>query len=133
MASRSTPLLLIAALAGGCGPLPAPRPAHAQLASVLESAALQVRRCYRLPRASTNGRHIVTRLRVRYTPEGDLAGLPVVMMQDGITASNQAFADDMAQAAIQAVMQCAPLRLPPAMYQGGWSDFDLTFSVAVAA
>ena len=100
---------------------------------MLESAALQVRRCYRLPRASTDGRHIITRLRVRFTPEGDLAGLPVVMMQDGITATNQAFADDMAQAAIQAVMQCAPLRLPPAMYQGGWSDFDLTFSVAVAA
>jgi hypothetical protein len=34
----------------------------------------------------------------------------------------------MAQAAIGAVMRCAPLTLPPALYDNGWAEFDLTFS-----
>jgi hypothetical protein len=133
MASRSTPLLLFAALAGGCGTVPPARPSRAQVEQVLQTAALQVRRCYRMPRVSFGGRHIVTRLRVRLTPEGQLADLPVVLMQDGVTPTNQLYARPMAEAAIQAVISCAPLRLPPSLYQGGWSDFDLTFSLARAA
>lgn len=133
MASRSTPFLLLAALLGGCGPLPAPRPSHSEVDAALRSAALQVRRCYRLPRVSSGGRYIVTRVRVRLTPEGELAGLPSVLMQQGVTPANQPYAEPMAQAAVEAVMRCAPLRLPPRLYLHGWRDFDLTFSLAVAA
>ena len=109
------------------------RPGHAQVDAALQSAASQVRRCYRMPRVSFGGRHIVTRVRVRLTPEGDLAGLPVVLVQDGVTPANQLYAQPMAEAAIRAVMTCAPLHLPPDLYRNGWSDFDLTFALAVAA
>jgi len=133
MASRSTLLVLLAALAAGCTAVPSARPSRAQVDAALQTAATQVRSCYRLPRVSFGGRHIVTRLRIRLTPEGRLAGLPIVLMQDGVTPSNALYARPMAEAAVQAVMRCAPLRLPPSLYQHGWSDFDLTFSLAVAA
>ena len=127
--NRFAPLLLLAALAGGCGALPAARPArHVQVDQALRSAAEQVRRCYRAPRVSSAGRQIVTSLRVRLTSDGQLAGLPVLVRQSGVTPANQPYAGTMAQAAIAAVMRCAPLRLPPNLHARGWSVFDLTFS-----
>ena len=133
MASRISSFLLLAALAGGCAPLPAMRASPREVEAALQSAALQVRRCYRLPQVSFGGRHIITRVRVRLTPEGALAGLPTVVVQDGVNAANRPYAQPMAEAAVRAVLSCAPLRLPPSLYQDGWSDFDLTFGLAVAA
>ena len=128
MTFRLAAPLLLAALVGGCAPIPQ-RPSHRALVDeALARAATQVRGCYRSPRVSFRGRQIVTRLRVRFTPEGQLAGLPIVMYQDGVTPENRLYADRMAQAAIEAVMRCTPLRLPPALYQDGWAAFELTFS-----
>ena len=126
-------LLVIIAVAGGCAPLPQTWNRRAQVEQALQSAATQARRCYRTPRVSFRARQIVTRLRVRLTPEGNLAGLPVVLMQDGVTPDNQPYAEPMAQAAVSAVMRCAPFQLPPALYVDGWSNFDLTFSPLAAA
>ena len=128
MTCRAATPLLLAALAGGCTPIPDRPSQRVQIQEVLTRAASQVRGCYRAPRVSFHGRQIVTRLRVRFTPEGELAGLPVVMFQDGVTPENEYYAGRMAQAAIEAVMRCTPLRLPPALYHDGWSAFDLTFS-----
>jgi len=135
MASRAS-LCLLAALAGACTSPPDPTPRHlrhSQVEAALQSAAQQVRRCYRAPRVSSGGRQIITRLRVRLTPEGELAQLPILLDQTGITSGNRAYAEPMAEAAIGAVMRCAPLRLPPALYVNGWSDFDLTFSPMAVA
>lgn len=104
-----------------------------QVDAVLRSAAEQVRRCYRAPRVSSAGRLIVTRLRIRLTPEGALAGVPTLLFQRGVTAANQSHAAPMAEAAISAVMRCAPLHLDPSLYAGGWREFDLTFSALAAA
>ena len=132
MASRVAPLLLVAALAGGCAALPGP-PRQVQVEQALRSAAQQVRRCYRSPRVPSAGRQIVTRLRVRLTPEGELAGLPILVRQSGVTPSNRNYAEPMAEAAIAAVMRCAPLRLPPDLYARVWSVFHLTFSPLAVA
>src|SRR5688500_8038993 len=113
MNSRAAPFLLLAALAGGCATAPDPA-RRAEVAQALDSAARQVRRCYRAPRASLHGRQIITRLRVRLTPEGELAGLPTLFEQSGVTSANRDYAGPMAEAAIAAVLRCAPLRLPPA-------------------
>ena len=143
MRSRCTILLLLAATTGGCGALPDQIPVHAsapmrqarqaQVEEVLRSAAQQVRRCYRAPRVSSEARLIVTRLRIRLTPEGELAGLPMLLFQRGVTPSNQSHAGPMAEAAITAVMRCAPLHLPRALYAGAWREFDLTFSPLAVA
>jgi hypothetical protein len=134
MRCRAATFLLAVVLIGGCAPLPDRASQRvgvsqrAMIQSALSRAASQVRGCYRAPRVSFRGRQIVTRLRVRFTPDGELAGIPTVMFQDGVTPENRSYAQRMAQAAIEAVMRCTPLQLPPALYRDGWSVFELTFS-----
>ena len=106
--------------------MPGPDPRF--VARATASAANQVKRCYRSPRLSRDARQITTRIRVRYTPTGELAQMPVVVNQFGVTPANRHYAAMMAQAAIGAVVGCAPLRLPPELHAGGWDEFELTFS-----
>jgi hypothetical protein len=110
-------------------------PTAAEVASVTEpvlsSAASQVKRCYRAPRVSHAGRQIVTI--VRMTSLGYPDGLPRVVSQQGVTPANSAFAERMAQAAIVAVVRCAPFNLPADLYEQGWQEFELTFSPVAAA
>lgn len=98
------------------------------IVQVTREAAAQVRRCYRAPRVIGDGRRITTRLHVRYAPDGSILGVPVVLSQSGVTPTNQIFADEMAGAAIESVVKCSPLRLPPELYAVGWNSFELTFS-----
>ena len=129
MLSRNLLLLLLAATAAGCAPVSAPAPARrVQTEEVLSLAASQVRRCYRSPRVSFEGRQIVTRLRVRFTGDGQLAQLPVVIAQSGVTPRNGTYAGRMAEAAIEAVLRCTPLRLPDGVPANSAFAFDLTFS-----
>lgn len=94
----------------------------------MRQAAAQVKTCYRAPRLPRAARGIATRLRVRFGSDGGLIELPTVIAQSGVTPDNQRFAGGMAIAAIEAVVRCAPLRLPPEQYQGVWADFELIFS-----
>lgn len=102
-------------------------------APALASAAAQVKRCYRFPRVGHSGRLIVTTLRVRMTSDGFPDGLPTIVSQHGVNSTNSAFAGPMAEAAIGAVVRCAPLRLPADFYQGGWDQIELTFSPVASA
>ena len=124
-------LLLATGASAGCA-LPAPQRDARAVADVLESAAAQVKRCYRAPRVRHGGRQIVTRLRVRFAIDGALIGLPVVIAQSGLTQANGSDAGEMAEAASLAVILCAPLRLPPDLYHRGWKEFELTFSPSAA-
>ena len=107
------------------------RPSDELVAKVTADAAAQVKRCYRSPRVLGEGRRITTRLAVRYAPDGSIVGLPVVVSQTGITPGNAIFAGAMAQAAIESVVRCSPLHLPPELYAFGWNAFELTFSPAL--
>jgi len=130
MRRRLALVLLPGLLASGCATLPPARRAAApvQVDRLLAVAASQVQRCYRAPRVSFEGRQIVTRLRVRFTGDGQLAQLPVVIAQLGLTPRNETYADRMAEAAIEAVLRCAPLRLPDGFPADRLLAFDLTFS-----
>jgi hypothetical protein len=126
---------LAALVVAGCAATPAPRATAASPApdsrvvkSLTDSAARQVKRCYRSPRLSRDARQISTRLRVTYAPDGQLATLPVLLEQGGVTEANRAHARAMAEAAMLAVVRCSPLSLPREYYQAGWDEFDLTFS-----
>jgi len=68
---------------------------------------------------------------VRYAPDGSVIGVPMVLSQSGVTPDNAMFADAMATAAIESVVRCSPLHLPPELYAFGWSSFELTFSPAL--
>ncbi len=133
MNRRLALVMLPAAFASGCADLPpartAARPAaRVAVDEVLAVAATQVRRCYRAPRVSFEGRQIVTRLRVRFSGDGQLAQLPVVIGQTGVTPRNQPYAGRMAEAAIAAVLRCTPLQLPAGFPADRALAFDLTFS-----
>ena len=125
-----------AALLAGCmapaaapGAMPVdPRPDPRVVVKLTESAATQVKRCYRSPKIAKSARQITTRLRVYYSPDGQLASLPVLVAQAGVTAANRAHAAAMAEAAMLAVVRCAPLDLPRELYQAGWDEFELTFA-----
>jgi hypothetical protein len=105
--------------------------ALAQRASA--EVASQVRRCYRAPRIPSVGRTIVTRLLVRYGPDGVLEDLPVMVFQQGTGPQNQPYAGRMAEAARLAVIQCSPVRLPPELREHRGSEFYLTFSPGMKA
>jgi hypothetical protein len=125
--------MLIAAAAAawlaGCASPGAIDRVHPVVANqLLSSAAEQVKRCYHSPRIARSGRQIITNLLVRYNPDGTLAGLPMVLSQSGVTPHNQVYAGRMAEAARLAVIQCAPIRLPPDQHAQIWSYFTLTFS-----
>ncbi|WP_114952724.1 hypothetical protein [Sphingosinicella terrae] len=125
----SPTIALAAALLAGCTTVSAEYARDPELdRQALATAASQVRRCYRTPRVSFAGRQIVTRLRVRVTADGQVAGLPAVVEQMGVNPDNQPYAGRMAAAAIGAVMRCAPLQLPAAFLQADGAEFDLTFS-----
>ena len=124
--------VLLALAGAGCASVPRTEPARARdeilVQSAVASAATQVRRCYRKPRVASQGLRIITQLRVRVFPGGEVRGLPVVLGQHGVTPANQVYAQQMAEAAIGAVVRCAPLSLPEGVYRYGWVDIDLTFS-----
>lgn len=138
MTRRPLSLLLSVCALAACAPTPSaryllPLPSDSPLlAQAMNEAARQVRRCYRAPRVATHGRRIVTHLRVRINPDGVISGLPSVIAQSGVDAGNQAYADRMAQAAIESVLRCAPLVLPSEAYRGMAIVLDLTFSPVMA-
>lgn len=124
---------MTAVIGTGCVRVPAgsdavARPDSRMVVRAITGAADQVRRCYRAPKLSSDAQQIITRLRVRYTIDGELAQPPVVVEQSGVTPTNRHHAGMMAQAAISAVFRCSPLKLPPELYDNGWEEFELTFS-----
>ena len=120
--------LFAAACAGGAGDPQEVRIDPVVVHQVAAQAAHQVRRCYRPPRVASEGRQIVTRLAVRYAPDGQLAAVPALVSQSGVTPTNSFWAARMAEAATAAVIRCAPLRLPSALYAPVWRELELTFS-----
>ena len=126
--------LALSLLAAACAAPPAPvqlRSPQAQLASA--EVARQVRRCYRSPRVPSVGRRIVTRLLVRYGPDGILMGPPVLVGQQGVTPESRPYAGRMTEAARLAIVRCSPIRLPPAPGKRRAVYFYLTFSPQMRA
>lgn len=128
-------LLLTAAIPACAAPQPKLTPAQLQelqhligVRRAIQSAAQQVRPCYRAPRVNREARQIVTVLRVRYGADGALLGQPELVRQSGVDPDNSAFASQMAAAAATAVMRCTPLSLPSDYHENGWDEFELTFS-----
>lgn len=130
---RSFSTLLAAIALTGCA-TPEPKgPDPRAVAKAVSMAAAQVQRCYRTPRIPREGRQITIVLRVRYSADGMVIGLPELIAQRGVTPTNQPYATRMTEAATLAVIRCSPLSLPPELYQGGWDDFELTFSPRAVA
>ena len=120
--------LLLSACASPMSRIRAQSPADLRTSADI---AQQVRRCYRAPRIPSAARAIVTRLLVRYGPDGVPVGLPLLVWQQGVTPQTQPFAVRMSEAARLAVIHCSPVRLPAETDNGGTRDFYLTFSPTI--
>ncbi len=101
--------------------------------ALLDNAASQIRRCYRGPRVGHAGRQIITRLRVNLSPDGTIEGRPAIIAQEGVTPLNRLYAQRMAEAAIDSVIRCAPLSVPPGFGGADRIEFDLTFAPLASA
>lgn len=89
----------------------------------------QVQPCYELGSlGGTPAMQIVTTLRLRYNPDGSVAGNPQVVEQSGISDANRAYAQQIAEVARRAVLRCAPVHLPAELYAGGWDDLNFRFT-----
>jgi hypothetical protein len=126
-------MLTALALAGCMTASETTGPDRRLVAQTVATAAGQVQRCYRTPKIPREGRQITIVLRVRYSADGMLVGLPELVAQRGVSPGNQPYATRMTEAATLAVIRCSPLRLPAELHQGGWDDFELTFSPRAVA
>jgi outer membrane biosynthesis protein TonB len=89
----------------------------------------QVQPCYELGGlGGTPAMQIVTVLRLRYNPDGSVAGSPLMVEQTGVNAENRAYAQQIAEVARRAVLRCAPVKLPAELYEGGWDDLNFRFT-----
>lgn len=96
------------------------------MAGLVGMIAAQVKPCYNPPAGGADAAQITTILSIRMNKDGSVAGV-TPGQQSGVNGSNRAYAQQMADAAVRAVRRCAPLKLPPELYQGGWDDFDFRF------
>jgi hypothetical protein len=100
-----------------------------EMAGLVALIRSQVKPCYTVPAGGIDTQSIVTRIHLQMRPDGSLAAAPEVLGQLGVTPSNQPYARQMAEAASRAIQRCAPLKLPPELYEpeNGWKDFILRF------
>jgi hypothetical protein len=118
---RILPIMLLL-LAPSAGATAAPV-SKSDLRMLQKQAEAQVRQCWHVPETRTN---IATTIRVRYNPDGTIAGEPDVVRQTIAPEYYVVVAREIAQRAKKAVSLCAPIRLPEALYAGGWQDIELT-------
>jgi outer membrane biosynthesis protein TonB len=96
------------------------------MAGLIGLIAAQVKPCYNPPAGGADAGQIITTLSIRMNRDGSVASV-TPGSQSGVNGSNGAYARQMADAAVRAVRRCAPLKLPPELYDGGWNDFDFRF------
>ncbi|WP_052730287.1 hypothetical protein [Sphingomonas sp. SRS2] len=92
--------------------------------------ASQVKPCYTIPTGGTDALTIITKVRMRLKKDGSIAVAPEVVGNTGVTGSNQAYVQQMNEAARRALQRCAPYKLPAEYYEGGWEDLIFNFRPA---
>jgi colicin import membrane protein len=82
----------------------------------------QLNGCWRPPGTGGGSDVPVVELHWDMNPDGSIAGEPRVISAPSTTAG-QVYTE----AALRAVKMCAPFRLPPDKFEGGWKSIDWTF------
>lgn len=102
----------------------------AAVASLGDAIKRQVQPCAnRIASPGPGANQIVTQLRLQMQRNGSLAGRPEIGRQRGIDEGNRRYAQRVAELARAAVIQCAPYSLPAELYEGGWKDIIINYSL----
>jgi hypothetical protein len=119
----------------GIGDTPSPSKSQKPRAAVVGASQMaglarllleKVKPCYNPPAGGADAGQISTVLNLRLNRDGTVASAEIGD-QAGVSAQNQAYARQMADAARRAVLRCAPFALPAELYEGGWDDFGFRF------
>mgnify|MGYP001618019575 FL=1 len=86
----------------------------------------QITPCWNPPQAEDNSGHGTIVMRIRLGRDGGVLGTPALSRIGGQTAANGAYANALAGSVRRAILRCAPLRLPPELYDA-WADVELNF------
>ena len=86
----------------------------------------QVAPCWNPPIGGADVKKMTVVLHIELAKDGSVVGRPDVVSQTGATAGNADYARAFAETARRAVLRCAPLKLPPEMYDV-WKSFELNF------
>lgn len=117
----------LASIVGDTKQNAAPAQISAQAAAGLAQAIrAQVQPCWNPPAGGADVARLVTTLRINFRKDGSVVGQPQVTAQAGVSASNQAYARQHAEAAKRAVLRCQPLQLPADLYDY-WKDIEFNF------
>lgn len=86
----------------------------------------QVTPCWNPPVAEEGYGHVTVTLRMALERSGNVLGTPAITGIHGTSAANGAYARALAGSVRRAVLRCAPLRLPPELFDA-WSNIELNF------
>ena len=95
-------------------------------ASLAAAIRAQVAPCWNPPIGGADVRKMTVVLGIALARDGSVIGRPTVVSQTGATAGNSGYAKAFADTAVRAVLRCAPLKLPPEMFDA-WKAFELNF------
>lgn len=106
-----------------------------ELSNIQSVIARRIQPCANTRRNPGPGANrIKTKLRLQFNKDGSLAAKPALVSQTGVDGDNLRYADRVADLAIGAVVECAPISgLPPELYKTangqGWNDIFFNYSL----
>lgn len=97
-----------------------------QAATLEQAIRAQIAPCWNPPIGGADVQGMTAVLRIKLNRDGSVAAAPEFVSQSGATAGNQAYARAFVETAKRAVLRCAPLQLPDALFPY-WKEFELNF------
>ena len=94
-------------------------------ASLIAAIRAQIVPCWNPPIGGADAKKMTVLLGIQLAKDGSVIGRPTVLGQIGGNG-NPGYAKAFADTAVRAVLRCAPLKLPPDMFEA-WKSFELNF------
>jgi outer membrane biosynthesis protein TonB len=95
-------------------------------ATLAQAIRAQVAPCWNPPAGGRDVRRMTVLVRVNYSRDGRVVGIPVAGTPSGTTATTADYARAFADTARRAVLRCQPLKLPADMYPL-WQSVEINF------
>jgi len=98
----------------------------AAAASLGQALRSQIKPCWEPPTGSPAIDELRVLVEVNFAKDGSVRGVPRVVGREGVNADNRAYLAPFETAALRAVSRCAPISLPPELYEH-WKNVELSF------